>query len=349
MRTNAMGTTGLAMVAAALMSLPSGAQEVHRISGGEVAIYNLAGRTRVVRGSGSDVVVRVTLGGSDARQLRVETGEMGGRATLAVVYPEDQIVYPEMGRGSRTTVRVRDDGTFWGDGSRGESVEIRGSGRGLEAWADLVVEVPAGKDFTANVAVGAIDARDLEGDIRLATGSGSVDVSGVSGSLEVDTGSGSATVDNVRGRLSVETGSGGVRVAEVEGDEVDLDTGSGGVTARGLRARALRVDTGSGSIDLDGVSSDEVELDTGSGSVELVLLTDVELLDVDTGSGSVTIRAPEDLGAQVEIDTGSGGIDMDFALEVRSVRRDHVVGRLGDGRGVIRIDTGSGSVRLLKN
>jgi hypothetical protein len=62
----------------------------------------------------------------------------------------------------------------------------------------------------------------------------------------------------------------------------------------------------------------------------------------------VTVTAPADLGATVEIDTGSGGIDLDFPLEVRSVRRDHVEGRIGDGRGQIEIDTGSGSVRLLR-
>jgi lia operon protein LiaG len=91
-----------------------------------------------------------------------------------------------------------------------------------------------------------------------------------------------------------------------------------------------------------------VVLDTGSGSVDLELLTDIDRLEVDTGSGSVTIRAPEDLGASVEIETGSGGIDLDFPLEVRSVRRDRVEGRIGDGRGRIEIDTGSGGVRLLR-
>ena len=342
---------GVAATAAALavLAAPTRAQEVHRISGAEVSIYNLAGHTRVVRGSGSDVVVRITRGGADAARLSVETGTVGGRATLRVIYPGDQVVYSEMGRGSRTTVRVREDGTFWGrSGSRGSSVDIRGSGRGLEAWADLVIEVPAGKDFAANVAVGDMEANGLQGEIRLATGSGGVEAVDVTGSLEVDTGSGSATVERIRGSLSVDTGSGSVTVRDVEGATIEIDTGSGRVRGSGLTTSRLGVDTGSGSIDLDGVSSPEVVLDTGSGSVEVTLLRDVDLLDVDTGSGSVTIYAPEDLGAQVEIDTGSGGIDMDFAVQVRSVRRDHVVGTLGDGRGTIRIDTGSGGIRLLK-
>jgi len=317
-------------VAALLVALPAGAQEVHRLTGAEVAIYNLAGSTRVVRGAGSDVVVRVTRGGSDAAELKVETGLVGGAQTLRVVYPGERVVYPEMGRGSSSTVRVRDDGTFWGEGRSGSTVEIRGSGRGVEAWADLVVEVPSGKEVSVHVAAGRMDARGVQADLSLRTGTGSVDASDITGDLDVDTGSGS------------------VSVRDVQGDQVSIDTGSGGVTGGGLTARSVSVDTGSGSIDLDGVSAPEVSMDTGSGSVELVLLRDVEALEVDTGSGSVTIRAPADLGGMVDLSTGSGGIDMDFAVQVRSVRRDQVRGTLGDGRGTIRIETGSGGIRLLK-
>ncbi|MHB1194010.1 MAG: DUF4097 family beta strand repeat-containing protein [Longimicrobiales bacterium] len=338
---------GAALIALAV-AVPAGAQEVHRISGAQVAIFNLAGSTRVVRGAGSDVVVRITRGGSDAARLEVETGAVGGTQTLRVRYPGDQIVYPAMGRRSRTTIRVRDDGTFWGDSRGGDQVEVRGSGSGLEAWADLVVEVPAGKDLAVHVAVGGMEARGVQSDLNLHTGSGAVDASDITGDLGIDTGSGSATVAGVRGSLNVDTGSGSVRVRDVDGDDVSIDTGSGGVTGGGVRARSVSVDTGSGSIELDGVSAPDVAIDTGSGSVEVVLLRDVDTLDVDTGSGSVIISAPQDLGGIVDLSTGSGGIDMDFAVQVRSVRRDRVRGTLGDGNGTITIETGSGGIRLLK-
>jgi len=348
MMASKLRTMGLPLVAAVAVALPLGAQEVHRVSGAQVAVYNLAGQTHVVRGSGADVVVRVARGGGDAARLEIETGTVDGRAALIVRYPDEQIVYPELGRGSRTTIRVRSDGTFWGESRGGDEVEIRGTGRGLEAWADLTIEVPAGKDVAVNVAVGQMDATGVQADLQLHTGSGSVGATDVSGSLSVDTGSGSVTVSAIRGDLRVDTGSGSVTARDVQGDEIMLDTGSGGVRGGGLRAGSLRVDTGSGSINLDGVDSPDVGLDTGSGSVDVALLRDVDNLNVDTGSGSVTIHAPADLGAQVEMETGSGGIDMDFAVQVRSVRRDHVVGTLGDGQGTIRIDTGSGGIRLLK-
>ncbi len=344
-----------AAVAMALLLIAGGTsvargQETHRVTGSAITVYNLAGHARVVRGSGSDVVVRVTRGGKDRARLDIRTGESDGRTALIVVYPDDRVVYPEMGTGSRSSLRVRDDGTFGGEeGSRGDMVDIRGSGRGLEAWADLVIEVPAGKDFALQLAAGQADVQGADGTFALHTGSGSIEASDVSGSIWLETGSGSASVQNVKGDLRVDTGSGSIAVRGVSGGSVDLETGSGSVRGGGIQATTLRVDTGSGSIELDDVTTPDAGLDTGSGSVDLVLMSDVDRLDVETGSGSVTVSAPADLGANVDIQTGSGGIDLDFAVQVQSVRRDHLVGKLGDGRGRIRIETGSGRIRILKN
>lgn len=339
--------TGAAV--AALMAVPVGAQEVQRISGSEVAIYNLAGRVEVVPGSGSDVVVRIDRGGRDAAQLRIETGPVRGRSTLRVVYPGDEIVYPEMGRGSNTSTGVRPDGTFSdGDWGRRDRVRISGRGGGLEAWADLVIEVPAGRSLEVYQAVGEVDARGLDGDLLIDTGSGGVSVVDVAGAVDVDTGSGSVMVRGVVGNLRVDTGSGSVEVRDVRGREIEVDTGSGRVRGSGLSADVVIIDTGSGSIEVESVTSREVMLDTGSGSIDVELTTDVDRLDADTGSGSITVRAPAGLGATVDIETGSGGIDLDFPVEVRSVRRDRVQGTIGDGRGEINIDTGSGSVRLIR-
>jgi DUF4097 and DUF4098 domain-containing protein YvlB len=340
---------GIVLVAAALIAAPLAGQEVERISGRSVAVYNLAGQVEVVRGSGADVVVRVSRGGADASSLRVETGEIRGRSTLRVIYPGDEIVYEEMGRGSNTSLSVRDDGTFSDNGNRsGDRVQIRGSGGGLEAWADLVIEVPAGNDFALYLAAGEVEVEGVDGEVSIDTGSGAVTATSVTGSLDVDTGSGRVSVRGVRGDLHVDTGSGGVEASDVVGDEIEIDTGSGGVSGSNLEADVLSVDTGSGSIELEAVTSRDVLLDTGSGSIDIELTTDVDQLDADTGSGSVTVRAPADLGARVEIESGSGGIDLDFPIEVESIRRDQVRGTVGDGRGQIEIDTGSGTVRLIR-
>src|SRR5258705_7969758 len=85
--------------------------ERYTIDDDAVAVYNLVGAVRVEAGEGG-VAVQVTRAGADAARLRVAQGEIDGRATLRVIYPEDRI-NPGSGRpGGSTTLRVREDGTF---------------------------------------------------------------------------------------------------------------------------------------------------------------------------------------------------------------------------------------------
>jgi len=347
-RTIALGMMSLG-VGALVMPSAGSAQEEHRVRGDEVAVYNLAGTAEIVSGSGSEVVVQVMRGGDDAGQLEVGIQEVEGRQALVILYPSDEIVYPELGRGSRTQIRVRSDGTFYGDrgSSNTREVKISGSGSGMEAWADLRIAVPPGRDFALFLATGETDLQDLSGDVLIDTGSGAVHARTSSGDLSIDTGSGEVTVEGFEGDLEVDTGSGSVELSDISGDHVRIDTGSGAVVGSHLTAASLSVDTGSGEIALRGVSASEVTLDTGSGSVEVELLEDVDEVEIDTGSGSVTIWVPSSLGAEVEMETGAGGIDVDLPLEVQEVKRDYVRGVLGDGNGTIHVDTGSGGIRLI--
>lgn len=341
-------TVAAALVGTTPASAVQSSQEF-RMSGQEVSVYNLAGEARIVRGQGSEVVVRVTTAGADARDLEIEVGRVRGGEALRIIYPDDRIIYPELGRGSSSSVRVDSDGTFYdGDGRGGDRVEVRGSGRGLEAHADLEIEVPVGKEFSLYLAVGATDIRGVEGDFVIDTGAGQVTAQDIKGSLNVDTGSGQVSVLRVEGDVMVDTGSGRVEVEDVSGREINVDSGSGTVVGVNLTAETVRVDTGSGSIELEQVSAGDVYVDTGSGSVRVELMEDIETLMVDTGSGSVTVWIPESAGAELEVETGSGGIDLDFPVQIRRAGRDHVLGTIGDGRGLIHIDTGSGGVRLAR-
>ena len=346
MKFDILGRAGASALLIAALATPLAAQE-YSLSGDEVAIYNLAGTAEIVRGSGSEVIVRVRRGGDDAAQLEVEIDRIGGREALRIVYPDSRIIYPELGRRSETTVRVGSDGTFNGN-RRGDRVTIAGSGRGVEAWADLEIMVPVGTSLSVYLAAGATDARGIDGDLTIDTGAGRVTAMDITGSLNVDTGSGSVEVRNVTGDVLVDTGSGSVEINDVRGDEVNVDTGSGGVDGNGISAERVNIDTGSGGIELANVRAPDVYLDTGSGSVRVELLQDVDNLEVDTGSGSVTVTLPSDAGAEIDIETGSGGIDLDFPVTVRRASKDHVVGRVGDGHGRIHIDTGSGSIRFVQ-
>ncbi|HYW07671.1 MAG TPA: DUF4097 family beta strand repeat-containing protein [Longimicrobium sp.] len=325
------------------------AQQVERfeLRDSRVALYNVAGEVRLEAGTGSSVVVEVTRGGGDARQLRIERGDVGGKESLRVVYPDERIIYPRMGRGSNTQFSVRRDGTFGGRiGLTTRRVRVAGSGSGAEAWADLRVRVPAGQSLEVHQGVGRVFVTNVDGTLQLNGASASVKTEGTRGSLAVDVGSGGVEVDGASGNVNIDTGSGGVRVNAVRGDNLHVDTGSGGVTGNDVQVRSLLVNVGSGGVRIAGVRARDVEVDTGSGSVDLGLLADADRVKIDTGSGGVTLSVPDDFGAELVIDTGSGGITVDVPVSDRTSRRSRFTGRVGDGNGRVSIDTGSGGVRL---
>ena len=335
----------------------------HVVSGDNVAIYNLVGQMRLQGGTGSSVVVEVTKGGADGDQLTVETGPIRGRETLRVRYPAGDIVAGrdagDWGNGS-TEIRVRDDGTFGGDhsddrGRRGERdwdgdmVRIRSRGRGIEAFADLTISLPPGKRIAVYLAVGRAVISNVDGQILVDVASAEITAEKTRGTLTLDTGSGGIRLTDGQGDIDLETGSGSVAVTNIRGTSLRIDTGSGSVDATDVEVGEVSIDTGSGSVVVGRAKSGTIRIDTGSGSVDVTLLSDVETLEIDTGSGGVTVSMPPELGAMVDIETGSGDIDLGFPVQVRRMQSDHVSGQIGDGRGRVMIETGSGGVRLVRS
>jgi len=348
------------------VAAPVGAQQTERyaLAGSNVAVYNLAGEVSIEAGSGPEVVVELARGGADAGKLEVDIGDIDGWQSLRVIYPSDRVVYPRAGVLSRTNVRVRSDGTFgrinmpgvadqrrdilaFGR-ARGEQVRISGSGGGLEAYADMRVLVPPGQRIAVFLGVGRAIVSNVEGDLLVDVVSASIEARGTRGWLRLDTGSGAIDLRDAEGEVILDTGSGRIQATSVRGPRLVMDTGSGRVEASGIDVDALRVDTGSGSVTLSDVSARTIEVDTGSGAVRLGLLSDVDDVKIDTGSGGVTLMVPETLGAEIVIETGSGGITLDAPVQVREIRRNRFRGTIGDGHGRIEIDTGSGSVRLVR-
>ena len=341
---------GLGLAAASTAAAQAGQR--YTVAGDNVAIYNLAGAVRVEGGPAGDVVVEVTRGGRDAARLQVETGSIGERQTLRVVYPDDDVIYSVMGFHGSTTLDVRDDGTFNGDRrefGRGHRVRISDDGSGLDAHADLRILVPAGRRIAVHLAVGKMTATNVDGEVRLDVNSADVSATDMKGSLSVDAGSGDVRVTGVTGDLNLDTGSGNVVASGVKGDDLLFDTGSGDVTLDHIQGRTLKIDTGSGNADATAVTADDLIIDTGSGDVTLELLAGGGSIDIDTGSGEVSLTLPGAYGADVILDTGSGEIDLGgISVTVRRVAEDHIEGRIGDGKGRLHVETGSGDVRLKK-
>jgi DUF4097 and DUF4098 domain-containing protein YvlB len=263
-------------------------------------------------------------------------------------------IYPELERSDRTTLSVRDDGT-WGDSRGRESsdrernrIEISSSGSGMEAYADIRVLVPRGQRIAIYHAVGEARITTVDADLAVDVHNANITAERTRGHLSLDTGSGSVTVTDAQGNVDLDTGSGSVTISGIKGQTLRMDTGSGSISGSDIDVGDLKADVGSGGVKLERVRASRVDVDAGSGGTELELLSNIEQLKVDAGSGGVTVRLPGSLSASVDIETGSGGIDTDFAVQVTRFEQRHMVGKIGDGHGRIRIESGSGHVRLLK-
>lgn len=354
-----IGTLATPVVALVLFAGSAVAQtpERHVLRGDKLAIYNLVGSIRLegAAEAGGATTIEVTKRGSDGARLRVETGTLRGRETLRVIYPERRITFAGSRGGigrwfDRTQIEVHDDGTF-GDasGSRWSDrnhYEITSRGGGFEGAADIVVRVPAGKTVEIHLAAGEASVARVDGDVVVDVHAASVTTTGTKGRLTLDTGAGPVRVTDAVGSLLIDSGSGDVEVTRVSGEDLTIDSGSGSVTGSDISVADLNVDSGSGSIRLRNVTCKDIMIDSGSGSVDLDLAGDVDHLKADTGSGRFVLHVPESLGAEVTIESGRHGLDVDFPMTITRRNDDYIRGTIGDGKGEIRIDTGSGGVRL---
>ncbi len=319
---------------------------------GHVAIWNLLGTARIEASRSNEVEVEIIARGADAERMITRTGLIDGQQTLRITYPADEIrpvsAAPRRRSNTSTTLRLRDDGRFDGNGMSGGRRIKLWSGADFEASADLIIRVPENVALELHVALGDVEASGTTRKLSIDTYSGNVRTSDTRGPLDIDTGSGDVEVKTHSGDLSVDTGSGRVEVADVEAARtISLDTGSGAVIVDRCRASDnLSIDTGSGRIIARNIEARDMTLDTGSGSVEVAPTAAAGALHVDTGSGSVTLIAPANFNAQLQISAGSGGIRSDLPLE--GVRRSdgELSARIGDGRSRISIETGSGSVSI---
>lgn len=288
-----------------------------------LSLTGLVGTVRIASHEGPDFEVDVELRGEDARRIPIDiVASEGESAELVIHFPTDQVrdyVYPERGALFRTSITAEQvpgaESSWFTSFLRqvtSPTVEIRGSGSGAEVWADVSIMVPRGKD------------------LEVALGTGIIRADGLDASLSLDMQVGEVALTEVRGPLRVANGVGDVEIrnAVVDG-RVEVKASRGDLQVRGLRAVA------GGSIQ------------TGSGDVEVEVLTLEDRLTVETGSGEIAARVGSTVRGEVSAQTGRGGVDARFASADWPVRKENRVRvRLGDGTGELRLQTGSGEIKI---
>jgi DUF4097 and DUF4098 domain-containing protein YvlB len=157
------------------------------------------------------------------------------------------------------------------------------------------------------------------------SGSGNVTVEGVGDNAKLSTGSGDIHALSLHGSFSVSTGSGNIVASQTGDGEVRAETGSGNIELQDIHG-GVHAHTGSGNIKLHGAPTMDSKLETGSGNIEMW---------------------PGNAGFTLDASTGSGGIHSEAEMAVQgSFDHHHMTGRLHGGGPTVRVETGSGDVRI---
>jgi len=188
------------------------------------------------------------------------------------------------------------------------------------------IVVPATTEIIAESGSGAISVRDIAGPVDVNTGSGSVTLDDISSAVKARTGSGSIRAERVGGGFEGSSGSGSIYLSQTAPGDVTVSTGSGASELTGV-AGAVRVSAGSGRITIDGRQEGDWDLQAGSGTIRVTL--------------------PADAAFDLDAESSSGGIDIDHPLTVEGrISHRHIVGQVRGGGPLLKIDTGSGGIRI---
>ncbi len=161
--------------------------------------------------------------------------------------------------------------------------------------------------------------------LSAATASGNIADTGVGDGAKLITASGNITATGLGGGFIVQTGSGNIAIEGAGQGDAKAQTGSGDIDLKGVNG-ALKAQTGSGTIRATGTPSSAWKLQTGSGNIELTTGTAPMNLDASTGSGSISTTSS----------TATEGAN----------DRHHIHTQLNGGGPEVRLETGSGDIRI---
>ncbi|HKV41067.1 MAG TPA: DUF4097 family beta strand repeat-containing protein [Blastocatellia bacterium] len=204
----------------------------------------------------------------------------------------------------------------------------------------------------ARSASGSITVASVAGNATLQTQSGDVDVKNVSGDLIGRVVSGDIRIESVSGLLNLAVTSGDVTVANNGGD-IKITSISGGIHVV-CAGGGVEVNTANGSINLSGIKGN-VEAISTSGEVGFTgAIRANGRYRLKSTSGDVRMMVqPDPPGFTAALSSYSGEIDTIFPIHLDTPMQQgpvnrRIIGRFGDGRAEIRLDSFSGTVTLSK-
>lgn len=240
------------------------------------------------------------------------------------------------------------------------------SGFREKAQIDYRIEVPAHLAVKVSSASGDVEVAGVEGPVRVLTASGDVSLKSLGGGAMVEVASGDVSGRDIAGEVRIRTSSGSVGLVGLEGSAVvegasgdvslndvsgpiEIDLVSGDLTLTACKG-TVEAGTSSGDIRLEGPGSD-VELSSSSGDINLVVFPHGDRsyrLSTASGDVAVSLLPGPGYGFELEARTISGSISAELSMEMgrAKITRRLLLGKVGEGRARLKVDTASGDVIL---
>jgi len=185
---------------------------------------------------------------------------------------------------------------------------------------------------------------------RVETSNGAIRAESLIGPARLKTSNGSLRLWSMSGDVEAATSNGSIEVTEFTGAAV-LKTSNGRIRAEGIRGN-FSADTSNGPIDVNIEELDagrSLRLDTSNSSINLTMAKfNANPVIAGTSNGSINVRLPAAINAEVQAKTSNGSITSDFEVTTKTVSKNRLEGRLGNGGPVLDLSTSNGSIRLLR-
>jgi DUF4097 and DUF4098 domain-containing protein YvlB len=200
-------------------------------------------------------------------------------------------------------------------------------------------------------------------------GINSISLNNIKGTFNVETKSGDITAENIEGELTVKTGNGNVKINGVS-RLVDITTGNGNIDVQNVKHDVrvaaingkIKIQCVEGAVEIRDTSSQtmllniggDIDATTSNGKVNFIgAVRSDNRYRLKTLSGVVSMLIPADVGFTATMSSYSGQIEKDFNFDYvftfRSGKTNQrFVGKYGDGKVRIELDSFDGRVRLGK-
>ncbi len=211
------------------------------------------------------------------------------------------------------------------------------------ARINYTIEVPGKTEVRLRNTSGDVVIQGVEGPLNLDTSSGDVQISNIRQRVDIGVGSGDVTVRGIQADLTASARSGDIELNSVSGD-IRVETSSGDIRidrpGGKVQARAT-----SGDVEVDGVSAD-LRVNTGSGDCRIVGdPARASVWEIETRSGEALLHVSSRASFEF-IGHSRSRIERDIEMTIEEESRRDLRGRVGKGEARVRVETGSGRIRI---